>query len=94
VTQEVCGSHGLPSYEISNHARPGAECKHNLVYWRGDEYAGVGPGAHGRLDIDGVRHAVATVRPVTPVIPPGPPALLQKARAPAPHRETCCPPVA
>jgi oxygen-independent coproporphyrinogen-3 oxidase len=60
VTQEVCAAHGLPSYEISNHARPGAECKHNLVYWRGEEYAGIGPGAHGRLDLNGVRHAVAT----------------------------------
>ena len=60
VTQEVCGRHGLPAYEISNHARAGAECQHNLVYWRGEEYAGVGPGAHGRLDIDGVRHAIAT----------------------------------
>jgi coproporphyrinogen III oxidase-like Fe-S oxidoreductase len=60
VTQEVCAAHGLPSYEISNHARPGAECKHNLVYWRGEEYAGVGPGAHGRLDIDGKRYAIAT----------------------------------
>ena len=60
VTQEVCGQHGLPAYEISNHARAGAECQHNLVYWRGEEYAGVGPGAHGRLDIDGVRHAIAT----------------------------------
>ncbi len=60
VTQEVCAAHGLPSYEISNHARPGAECKHNLVYWRGEEYAGIGPGAHGRLDINGTRHAVAT----------------------------------
>jgi oxygen-independent coproporphyrinogen-3 oxidase len=60
VTQEVCAAHGLPSYEISNHARPGAECRHNLVYWRGQEYAGVGPGAHGRLDIGGIRHAIAT----------------------------------
>src|SRR6201747_369248 len=60
VTQEVCSAHGLPSYEISNHARFGAECQHNLVYWRGAEYAGIGPGAHGRLDIDGVRHAIAT----------------------------------
>jgi len=60
VTQEVCAQYGLPSYEISNHARTGAECQHNLVYWRGEEYAGIGPGAHGRLDIGGARHATAT----------------------------------
>ena len=60
VTQDICSRHGLPSYEISNHARPGAECRHNLVYWRGDEYAGIGPGAHGRLDSGGLRHAIAT----------------------------------
>ncbi|HZR62766.1 MAG TPA: radical SAM family heme chaperone HemW [Xanthobacteraceae bacterium] len=60
VTQEVCTRHNLPAYEISNHAREGAECRHNLVYWRGQEYAGIGPGAHGRLDIGGARHATAT----------------------------------
>ncbi len=60
ATQETCERAGLPAYEISNHARSGAECRHNLVYWRGDEYAGVGPGAHGRLEIDGGRHAIAT----------------------------------
>jgi len=60
VTQEVCAAHGLPAYEISNHARAGAECRHNLVYWRGEEYAGIGPGAHARLDIAGVRYAIAT----------------------------------
>jgi putative oxygen-independent coproporphyrinogen III oxidase len=60
VTQEICAKHGLPAYEISNHAREGAECRHNLVYWRGEEYAGIGPGAHGRLDINGGRHAIAT----------------------------------
>ena len=60
VTQDVCAQYGLPAYEISNHARVGAECQHNLVYWRGDEYAGIGPGAHGRLDINGARHATAT----------------------------------
>ncbi|MBX3538093.1 MAG: coproporphyrinogen III oxidase [Chelatococcus sp.] len=49
VTQEVCAAHGLPAYEISNHAAVGAQCRHNLVYWRYGEYAGVGPGAHGRL---------------------------------------------
>jgi putative oxygen-independent coproporphyrinogen III oxidase len=62
MTQEVCAAHGLPAYEISNHARPGAECRHNLVYWRGEEYAGIGPGAHGRLDINGERQATATDR--------------------------------
>jgi putative oxygen-independent coproporphyrinogen III oxidase len=60
VTQEICAAHGLPTYEISNHARPGGECRHNLVYWRAHEYAGIGPGAHGRLDIAGDRHATAT----------------------------------
>jgi putative oxygen-independent coproporphyrinogen III oxidase len=60
MTQEVCDRHGLGAYEISNHARGGAECRHNLVYWRAHEYAGVGPGAHGRLDIGGTRHATST----------------------------------
>ena len=65
TTQEICAAHGLPAYEISNHARPGGESRHNLIYWRAHEYAGVGPGAHGRLnigrlDIDGSRHALAT----------------------------------
>jgi len=60
TTQEVCAARGLPAYEVSNHARPGAECRHNLVYWRGHDYAGIGPGAHGRLEIDGARHATAT----------------------------------
>jgi putative oxygen-independent coproporphyrinogen III oxidase len=65
TTQEICAAHGLPAYEISNHARPGGESRHNLVYWRAQEYAGIGPGAHGRLNIgrldsDGNRHATAT----------------------------------
>jgi len=60
VTQDICAAHGLPAYEISNHARAGGECRHNLIYWRGHEYAGIGPGAHGRLDIAGERHATAT----------------------------------
>ncbi|MEJ1159693.1 radical SAM family heme chaperone HemW [Prosthecomicrobium sp. N25] len=50
---------GLPAYEISNHAAPGAECRHNLVYWRYGEYVGVGPGAHGRLALADGRHATA-----------------------------------
>jgi oxygen-independent coproporphyrinogen-3 oxidase len=60
LTQTVCADAGLPAYEISNHARPGAECRHNLVYWRGHDYAGVGPGAHGRLTVDGRRVATET----------------------------------
>jgi putative oxygen-independent coproporphyrinogen III oxidase len=60
LTQLICAGAGLPAYEISNHARPGAECRHNLVYWRGHEYAGIGPGAHGRLNIDGRRYATET----------------------------------
>ncbi|TKT82662.1 radical SAM family heme chaperone HemW [Aquamicrobium sp. LC103] len=57
ATQEVTAAHGLPAYEISNHARPGAESRHNLVYWRYGEYVGVGPGAHGRF-VEGGRRIV------------------------------------
>jgi putative oxygen-independent coproporphyrinogen III oxidase len=60
LTREVTAARGLLAYEVSNHARPGAECRHNLIYWRYGEYAGVGPGAHGRLEIDGTRVATAT----------------------------------
>jgi putative oxygen-independent coproporphyrinogen III oxidase len=60
VTQTVCADAGLPAYEVSNHSRPGRECRHNLVYWRAHEYAGIGPGAHGRLEIEGSRYATAT----------------------------------
>jgi oxygen-independent coproporphyrinogen-3 oxidase len=62
LTEEVCASHGLPRYEISNYARPGAESRHNLLYWRAGEYAGIGPGAHGRIDSGGIRRATATER--------------------------------
>ncbi len=49
LTQEIMDQAGLPAYEISNHARTGQESRHNLVYWRGQDYLGIGPGAHGRL---------------------------------------------
>jgi oxygen-independent coproporphyrinogen-3 oxidase len=62
ITQELTTAHGLPAYEVSNHARPGAESRHNLTYWRYGEYAGVGPGAHGRLVAPRGRLALATER--------------------------------
>lgn len=58
LTQVMTDAAGLPAYEISNHARPGEECRHNLVYWQGGEYVGVGPGAHGRVRRDGAWQAV------------------------------------
>jgi len=57
VTQEVCAGAGLEGYEVSNHARPGAESTHNRIYWRYGDYAGIGPGAHGRLTLGGQRYA-------------------------------------
>jgi oxygen-independent coproporphyrinogen-3 oxidase len=60
TTQEVCEAAGLPAYEISNHARPGAESRHNLLYWRYGEYVGVGPGAHGRMVTGAGRVATVT----------------------------------
>ena len=62
ITREETTRAGLPAYEVSNHAAPGAECRHNLVYWRYQDYAGIGPGAHGRLTIDGAKWATATHR--------------------------------
>ena len=62
TTQELTEAAGLPAYEISNHARPGSESRHNLIYWRYGDYAGVGPGAHGRLMLGDKRAATATER--------------------------------
>ncbi len=62
TTQELTEAAGLPAYEISNHARAGEESRHNLVYWRYGDYAGVGPGAHGRLDLSGRRTATAAIK--------------------------------
>jgi len=62
LTQDICGGAGLPAYEVSNHARPGEESRHNLIYWRYGDYAGVGPGAHGRLTLSGRRVATEAER--------------------------------
>ena len=64
LTQELCDAAGMPAYEVSNHARRGAESRHNLIYWRYGDYAGVGPGAHGRLTLAGEK--VATTTPARP----------------------------
>jgi oxygen-independent coproporphyrinogen-3 oxidase len=61
-TQEICEAAGMPAYEVSNHARPGSESRHNLIYWRGGDYAGIGPGAHGRLTLGGQRWATTAPR--------------------------------
>jgi oxygen-independent coproporphyrinogen-3 oxidase len=62
ATQEITESFGMPAYEVSNHAKPGAESRHNLTYWRYGDYAGIGPGAHGRLTGGGAKIATATER--------------------------------
>jgi oxygen-independent coproporphyrinogen-3 oxidase len=64
LTQDLCGAAGLPRYETSNHSRPGRECRHNLIYWRGGDWVGIGPGAHGRLSLfDGRWSTVAEKMP-------------------------------
>ena len=57
LTQDLCGAAGMQAYEVSNHAAPGSESRHNLIYWRMGDYAGIGPGAHGRLTLGGTRWA-------------------------------------
>lgn len=63
MTQSVLEDAGMPAYEISNHARPGDECRHNLHVWRGGAYAGIGPGAHGRLSVGGVLRTTRRHKP-------------------------------
>jgi oxygen-independent coproporphyrinogen-3 oxidase len=62
VTQDACKTAGLPAYEVSNHAKVGQESRHNLIYWRSGDWAGIGPGAHGRLTLDGVRRETICVK--------------------------------
>ncbi len=59
ATQDLCAARGLPAYEVSNHAVPGAECQHNLIYWRYGDYVGVGPGAHGRISVGSTKRATS-----------------------------------
>ncbi|MEJ6403303.1 radical SAM family heme chaperone HemW [Yoonia sp. 2307UL14-13] len=65
LTQDMCTAAGMAGYEISNHARCGAESVHNMIYWRYGDYAGIGPGAHGRLTLAGQRYAIET--PLAPM---------------------------
>ena len=60
LTQDMMEAAGLPAYEVSNHAAPGQESKHNLIYWRSHDWLGIGPGAHGRFDMRGERLATET----------------------------------
>jgi len=57
LTQDILSAAALPAYEVSNHAADGHESRHNLAYWRYEDYIGIGPGAHGRLTIGGQKHA-------------------------------------
>ena len=60
VTHEICAQAGLHGYEVSNYSLKSLESKHNMIYWRGGDYIGIGPGAHGRLTLSGRRHATRT----------------------------------
>jgi coproporphyrinogen III oxidase-like Fe-S oxidoreductase len=62
LTQELCETAGLPAYEVSNHAAPGQESRHNLTYWRYGDYIGVGPGAHGRISAGNTKIATAAIK--------------------------------
>ncbi len=66
VTQDICAGAGFATYEVSNHAREGCESIHNKIYWKYGDYAGIGPGAHGRLTLNGQRYA--TEAPLAPAV--------------------------
>ncbi|WP_424941386.1 radical SAM family heme chaperone HemW [Aliiroseovarius sp. S253] len=60
LTQRITRDAGIPAYEVSNHARRGDESRHNLIYWRSGDWLGIGPGAHGRITLNGTRYATET----------------------------------
>ena len=62
ATQSLCAAAGLPAYEVSNHAAPSHRCRHNQAIWQGGDYLGIGPGAHGRVTINGIKHASLAMR--------------------------------
>ena len=66
ITNDICSKFGLPAYEVSNHAAPGSESRHNLIYWRSGDWGGIGPGAHGRLTLGGRRMATEAIRAPLP----------------------------
>jgi oxygen-independent coproporphyrinogen-3 oxidase len=66
ATQEICDKAGMPAYEVSNHAQKGSESRHNQIYWRYGDYVGIGPGAHGRLTLNGQKYATDT--PLSPAL--------------------------
>ena len=62
ATQSLCAAAGLPAYEVSNHAALAHRCRHNQAIWQGGDYLGIGPGAHGRVTINGIKHASLAMR--------------------------------
>ncbi|MCZ4352076.1 radical SAM family heme chaperone HemW [Roseovarius aestuarii] len=87
ITQELCDAAGMPAYEVSNHAKPGNESRHNLIYWRHGDYVGIGPGAHGRLTIDGIRYATEAYAMPDPWLSRAASGLTEKLRDAIPSHE-------
>lgn len=80
LTQKICDAHGFPGYEVSNHARDGAQSRHNLIYWRYGDYVGIGPGAHGRVTVDGRKWATEAYSNPKRWLDAAPDALTEKPR--------------
>ena len=87
LTQDVCGAAGMPAYEVSNHSREGAESRHNLIYWRYGDYIGIGPGAHGRLTVDGQRWATECYSNPSRWLEAAPVAKTEKPRSALTHED-------